>query len=515
MLKSFLSSRSGNIAIMSGVLLIPMCLAVGVAVDYSRYTSAERHLQEIADATSLSLASTQERSNAKLTQMANDFLTSNQNSNRVQQLRLDGLETSTEMIDVTVGGSIPATFMALAGYDRLAVKASALAERAVRGNVEVSLVLDNTWSMSEADGSGQTRMEALKDAAARLVDELLITTDNSVRIALVPYADYVNVGSENRSASWLNVPSDYSNTSTSKETCVTETTVCLARNPKRTCERYRDGVLETYSCGNECTKTEVRQLDQPQCSGGKTSTTAYKWFGCVGSRTGGNNRLGDHNKSVKYPGYVETSQNCHNPIVRLTNDKKRLKDAIVAMSPNRGSYKPYTYIPAGLVWGLNTVSPTEPFPDGLAYDANNVRPRKVIVLMTDGENTLLYNKNNGKHASGSVPSLNAAEKQSAVVSAGTDCTDAHNNCGNGKGKLKDTSSYQQTNADTLSLCAYASANQIEIFTVAFKVDDATARQMLQLCATDEAHYYEASDSAKLAAAFSGIAQSLRVVRLAR
>jgi hypothetical protein len=39
--------------------------------------------------------------------------------------------------------------------------------------------------------------------------------------------------------------------------------------------------------------------------------------------------------------------------------------------------------------------------------------------------------------------------------------------------------------------------------------------MLQGCATDAEHYYDASDPEALLAAFSGIAQSLSQVRLAR
>jgi len=51
--------------------------------------------------------------------------------------------------------------------------------------------------------------------------------------------------------------------------------------------------------------------------------------------------------------------------------------------------------------------------------------------------------------------------------------------------------------------------------VAFMVDDAAAKTMLETCATDSEHYFDASDPDKLLAAFSGIAQSLSQVRLAR
>jgi hypothetical protein len=47
------------------------------------------------------------------------------------------------------------------------------------------------------------------------------------------------------------------------------------------------------------------------------------------------------------------------------------------------------------------------------------------------------------------------------------------------------------------------------------VDDGDAKTMLQGCATDAQHYYDAANSEALAQAFSGIAQSLTNVRLAR
>ena len=73
----------------------------------------------------------------------------------------------------------------------------------------------------------------------------------------------------------------------------------------------------------------------------------------------------------------------------------------------------------------------------------------------------------------------------------------------------------QTNADTKAICDYAKTNKIEIFSVAFMVDNADAKSILEYCATDTEHYFDASDPDKLLAAFSGIARSLSQVRLAR
>jgi len=199
----------------------------------------------------------------------------------------------------------------------------------------------------------------------------------------------------------------------------------------------------------------------------------------------GTTRLNDGSPAVTYPGYVETSQKCLNPIVPLSKDKASLTSAIDGMIINISSYKPYTYIPAGMIWGVNLLSPTAPFKEAGAYDVKNIAPRKAIVLMTDGENTLRVNSGNGRHASLSSTAATAATQLA------------------------------QTNADTKAICDYAKTNKIEIFSVAFMVDNSDAKGILEYCATDAEHYFDASDPDKLMAAFSGIARSLSQVRLAR
>jgi hypothetical protein len=73
----------------------------------------------------------------------------------------------------------------------------------------------------------------------------------------------------------------------------------------------------------------------------------------------------------------------------------------------------------------------------------------------------------------------------------------------------------QTNEDTLAICTNMKAKGIEVFTVAFMVEDAVAESMLKVCASSDQHFYSASNSELLSDAFAGIAESLQVVRLAR
>jgi hypothetical protein len=207
-------------------------------------------------------------------------------------------------------------------------------------------------------------------------------------------------------------------------------------------------------------------------------TTWYRWYGCVGSRNTGTLRLNDTLPTTRYPGFVQTSQACLNPILPLTETKATVLSQINGLVVNIGSYRPETYIPAGMIWGINALSPSAPLTEGRAYGTN---VRKIIVLMTDGENTLRYVSSNGTHT---APSGSTSAAQLA-----------------------------QTNDDVGSLCTYAKSQNMEIYTVSLGVTSATARNMLTSCATSTAHAYAASDSTALIAAFRRIARSINAVRL--
>lgn len=486
MLRKFWKSRTGNFAIMTAVMSIPLLLAAGMSVDYSRYLSAHRHLQEIADSVSLALVTSPTKSKKAMISQAQKYVNANISNvriNKVNDITEKDLVVGADDIDVSIRGQVRTTFMGLAGYHVLEVRASSLAKRG-GGNqsVEVAVVLDNTWSMSETDASGTSKIDTLKSAAGSLIDTLMTSTNPNVKMSLVPYADYVNVGVENRNQPWVSVGLD---TPAVPAVCVTKDVVvnsCKTWNRKK-CTRVIDGVVDVYNC-NKCLeyhppKTESRRV----CSGG---VSAKKWYGCVGSRKWGKTRLDDQSLTFAYPGYVETSQRCLNPIVPLTNDKNKLKAAANNMIINIGGYKPYTYIPGGMIWGVNVLSPTAPFSEGGDYDSRNKAPRKAIVLMTDGDNTRKFRPSDGRHV-------------------------AFNSNGNA-GAVE----FRKVNEETVEICDYAKSNKIEVYTVAFMVDNSDARKMLQACATTPtAHYFNASDPTALMAAFSEIAQSLTLVRLAR
>jgi Flp pilus assembly protein TadG len=496
MIRAFLADRRGAYSIVLALSAIPLLLSVGLGVDYARYLSAQARLQRIADAASLAMAASRAEDEDALRKVGNDYIAANYTGNEVENVRVASLAGTTERVDLTLEGTLPTTFMALGHIDTLDVRANSLAIRAVSGSVEVALVLDNTWSMSEMADASTTKIAALKKAATDLVNEVFKDNDAPIKVGLIPYADYVNVGTQDRGASWLDVDADYS--VTHEGSCRTVTSKrgeCIAWAPKGTCTSNTDGVVSTYPCGGQCTKYGPDIPVTPYQSCSNDYVTNYRWFGCIGSRANGQNPiLNDGSPSYRYPGYVDTSQKCLNPIIPLTDDQNRLVSAIDDLIINIGGYKPSTYIPAGIMWGINELSPSAPFTEGKAYDPKNVNPRKVMVLMTDGYNTLRFRASDGKHI--------------------------------GFSSGKEADQRAESNANAAALCDYAKKQNIEIFSVAFLVSNPSAtaddkakedeaRALLQGCATDAQHYYNATNSVALAEAFSGIAQSLTNVRLAR
>ncbi|WP_181301215.1 pilus assembly protein TadG-related protein [Bosea sp. 124] len=470
----------------AGVVLI--CLA-GAVVDYGRVSKAHTSLQAATDAAALAAARLPSKDAGLMRTAANNFFVANSigiDGHNIQITNFTFQEASGT-VSVETSGVLDTSLMSLAGIKTMGFSAKSAAVKEVTGTVEMALVLDNTWSMSDSAGGSDSKITILKAAAKNLITTVLKEGGTNVKIGIVPFADYVNVGTGNRSQSWLSVPPDTTTTTQNPpRTCVTKTTksVCTKGAPA-TCTRTVDGVRETYDCTpSTCVDQTVAPYES--CSGGGSSTTTTRWYGCVYSRKTGSLRLNDSEPTTPYVGFLGTSQKCLNPIVPLTSEKTVLTTAIDNLIINIGTgYRPQTYIPAGMIWGVNVLSPTAPFSEGAAYDTANRMPRKAMVLMTDGANTLRFNSADGSHATLNSNATTAANQVTA------------------------------TNTDTSAICTYAKSKNIEVFTVAFAVTDVAAKTMLQGCATDAAHYYDATNAAALAAAFQAIGQSLTSLRLSQ
>lgn len=482
----FRKEESGAIVMMFGFSVVVLICMAGAVVDFGRLAEARTSLHAATDAAALAAARLPSKDTAAMRSEANKFLLANTAGNNSRNIAITNLtyEAATGTVVVETNGMLETSIMSIAGIKTMAFSSRSAAIKAVTGTVEMALVLDNTWSMSESVGGGSSKITVLKEAAKNLVQNVLKEGGASVKIGIVPFADYVNVGVGNRNQPWMSVPPDKTTSVPwSKEAkcdTISKKSVCTKGAPK-TCTSVTDGVSSTYDCTpNICNDVPVTpyQVCTPASSG--TTTTTNKWYGCVYSRKSGNLRLNDSEPMTPYVGFLGTSQRCLNPIVPLTSHKDALTSAIDALVINNGSYKPSTYIPGGLIWGVNVLSPTAPFTEGKAYDSTNKQPRKALVLMTDGANTMYFKNSDGSHQ-------NATNNGHVTT----------------------------TNNDTSKICDYAKSQKIEVFTVAFAVNDASAKTMLQSCASGADQYYDATDAAALAAAFQAIGQSLTSLRLSQ
>lgn len=492
-LRRLLRDRRGNVALIFALAAPAIVLIVGFGIDLSRYQVVRSISQDAVDAAVLAGATSGLDDLDELETVVTDYLQPNlsQGGQRINAgYTVVVTQEPGQRLKAELTGEVDTLFGNVFGMPQLPLTVAAVAERGAADGVELVMVLDNTWSMSASAGA-TTRINALKSSARILTNALMTPDVDNVRFGVVPYAEYVNVGTGNRSAPWITVPADYSTFSTVAPRVCTQvpvTATTCTGGVRGTCTRFNDGVPESYACWTTpqtCTTAPVTPArTRESCTGGGNPVeTRYRWYGCVYSRNSGTLRLNDTLPATVYKGFLDKSQTCLNPIQPLTDQRATVLTTIDNLVVNVGSYKPNTHIPSGLIWGVNVLSPTQPFSEAQAYSSGNRAPRKILVLMTDGENTLRFNAGDGKHLTLSGNASTAATQKTA------------------------------TNNDVSSICNYAKSKEIEIFTVALAVDTPAAQTMLRDCATDSAHYFDATDATSLEAAFTGIAASINAVRL--
>jgi Flp pilus assembly protein TadG len=479
MFKRFLDDRRGGLTPAFAILLVPLLGVAGLAVDYGRAVYTKTALQAAADATALAVINPR-----YTTAQVKDAAKAIFEAELREKYNLE-IPTSMEVtmapdgksVTVTVVGSVRNAFLQIIGKPATPVGVVSTGLRGLDNTLELALVLDNTGSML-----ADNKLPTLKSAATLLVDTLFADANAKVKIGVVPFSVYVNVGMGNRGAAWLSGSADYSTSSTTQScttpqtTCKTYTTTNVQSCVKVNCTTTQscttnDGVKTckpVQSCQNQCTTTGTTQTCSvwnygPQVCTPKTTTTNYKWSGCVQSRAYPLN-LTDDTPTTAYPALM--NQTCGSAIVPLTSSTATIKAAINGMTASGE-----TYIPAGMVWGMNVLSPTAPFTEGDAFDGANRKPRKAIVLMTDGINT------------------KSMTSTTVGTHTGTNTT--------------------QANDYTAKICVNAKAKNIEIYTIALMVNDAAVQTMLQACATSGENYFNATDTAALEAAFKKIALSLQ------
>jgi Flp pilus assembly protein TadG len=482
-IKRFAADRSGQFAILFSFLLIPILAGVGLAIDYTYISQAQRRLQDSADAAALFAAKEYRKTGVlPAKSKSTDFLKTNfarvGSENDPAVMRYEVVKGKVYLEAVV---RKPTAIMGIFGHKYTDVPAASVVNVGDDEELEIALALDTTYSMTKPSGTSSAsldpdgvyippspdgspkdvdRLTALKVAALKFNDAIFGAGNatSTRRIAVVPFSRYVNVGISRRHEPWIDVPPDSAATG---ETCSDWYFPVVGYSTNCTDASYfYDGVEVKYKrCDPIYGKEKVRSC---------TKTGAARWYGCVGSRSEPHNLI-DAFAGKKFKGLMNVG--CGTEVLPLTTDKVAVGNKISSLVAND-----YTYVPEGVMWGSRMLTKSMPFVE--AHEAGiHVKVRKILVLMTDGENQ---------------------------ISADLPAAPTHNSGNIG-----------QANNWTEAACVEAKAQGIEIFSVTFGTDiSAAAKSIIRNCATDPSHYFDASNAEKLVKAFENIAAEVNRMYLA-
>jgi Flp pilus assembly protein TadG len=218
----------GNVAAMFAIALVPMIGIIGTAIDYSRAVAARSAMQAALDTVALMVSKDAQ---------ANPSMTSAQATAAAQKY-FDALykESGTSNVvitatytpntgqgsSVTVNGSaaVATDFMRYAGYVDMNIDSSSETKWG-SARMRIAMALDVTGSMSSYQ-----KLEKMKTAAKKLVDTLKASakTADDVYLSIIPFNVMVNVGTANKTATWLDWDTTYGSCSkssyTTKSSCI-------------------------------------------------------------------------------------------------------------------------------------------------------------------------------------------------------------------------------------------------------------------------------------------------------
>lgn len=200
-LNRFTRDESGAFFVIVFWLFIIFVAIAGIGVDFMNYERDRANLQSTLDRAVLAAADLDQT--LPPSGVVDAYL---DKAGLSGKLTTDPIVTEGigfRRVEAAATTSIDTSFMRLAGFlgqaevGNLTASAASAAEESV-GSVEIALVLDMSGSMRNASASeGRSKIAALKDAAKRFVTIMLNKQNaDKVSIAIVPYATQVNAGAQ-------------------------------------------------------------------------------------------------------------------------------------------------------------------------------------------------------------------------------------------------------------------------------------------------------------------------------
>ena len=458
---------SGNIAIVFALMGVGLMLAIGAAVDVSRWLNARDQTVAAIDAAVLAggrSLQTNSKDESAAVAAAQKFYDENVTSRLPVVNDSVTFSVNSDGMGMKASGTayIKTPFLRFASIDKLPLLSTSQtdfgeSQIAVGGNggenIEVALMLDVTGSMCDtAPGRTQPpctsgrKLDAMKDAAKDLVG-IVVWDDQSKftsKVSIIPFSDSVRLSATSVAKAWGNPAPTLSikKTKNSTDYYYNRTANCVVERIGS--NRYKDVApsASNYSLPIRWNVASNKKSQVAECTLGAASE-----------------------------------------ILPLTSDKDTLLSKISGLSGKGG-----TAGQVGTAWAWYTLSPNWkalwPSSEPAAYGTTNLR--KIAILMTDGEYNTEY----------TAEGIKTGEPGASSTPAnGTSAVQAKALCEAMK-KKPDIN--------------------IEIYTVGFEVGgNASAKDVLSSCASEPGKYYDAKDVDELKQAFRDIALKLSSLYLSK
>ncbi|HEX4160121.1 MAG TPA: TadE/TadG family type IV pilus assembly protein [Rhizomicrobium sp.] len=204
-LSHFLGCARASTATVIALALVPVLLAAGTGVDLGRAMVVRTRLAEALDAAGLAVGAAKDLSQQQMQALAQSYFSANYNVGG--SFGIPGpvtVATGTNTVTVSDTVPMPTVLMKVVGLDTVNV---GYTSQVTWGETKlwVSLVLDNTGSMTQTDSNGISKISALQTAATQLLSTLQGVAQNpgDIMVSIVPFTTGVNIGKSNNNASWL------------------------------------------------------------------------------------------------------------------------------------------------------------------------------------------------------------------------------------------------------------------------------------------------------------------------
>lgn len=305
----FATDESGTMTFFAMMMILMIIMMSGMAVDLMRYERMRVAIQNTNDEAVLAAANLNQSEDPET--VVRDYFAKAGMTNYLQSVTVTEA-TNLKNVTATTAATLPTYFMRVSGIDDLNTTGVSTAEQSI-GNVEIAMALDNSGSMSQQAVSGSyqqcttkrnysgtyqscktvytytTKIAALITAANQFVDQMFTQVEpGALTMSILPYDShldignlmgYLNVSNENTVAKCIDFQAADFNTTAISPTALLQRSgnfdgwdTGSSMSPECNSSSYRDAIA--YSADKTALHNTINNLQ----AGGNTSIdTGVKW----------------------------------------------------------------------------------------------------------------------------------------------------------------------------------------------------------------------------------------------